>query len=114
MSWAKTQIGKPYQWGATGPDSYDCSGLTGGAWRKGGVTLPRTSRDQYRAVDKIPYSQLRPGDLIFYGDGSNASSIHHVALYAGGGMMVEAPRAGVDVRITSVRMSGTMDYAGRP
>ena len=114
MNWAKAQIGKPYEWGATGPDSFDCSGLTGGAWRAAGVNLPRTSRDQYRAVDKIPYSQLRPGDLIFYGDGTDAASIHHVAIYAGGGSMVEAPRAGIDVRLTSVRMSGTMDFAGRP
>ena len=114
MEWARTQIGKPYQWGATGPDSYDCSGLTLRAWQRGGVSLPRTSRDQYRAVEKIGYSELRPGDLIFYGNGSDAGSIHHVAMYSGGGRMIEAARAGVPVRETALRMSGTMDFAGRP
>ncbi len=113
VDWARTQIGKPYQWGGTGPDAYDCSGLTGAAWRHGGVNLPRTSRSQYDAVQKIPYSQLRPGDLIFYGSGTT-SSIYHVAIYSGGGRMVEAPRAGVPLRETSLRMSGTMPFAGRP
>jgi cell wall-associated NlpC family hydrolase len=79
------------------------------------VWITRTSRSQYRAVEKIPYSALRPGDLIFYGsDGSDPGSIYHVAMYAGGGMMIEAPRAGVPVRMTSLRMSGSMPYAGRP
>jgi cell wall-associated NlpC family hydrolase len=114
VEWARTQIGKPYQWGGTGPDAYDCSGLTGAAWRHGGVSLPRTSRSQYDAVEKISYSQLRPGDLVFYGSGSSSSSIYHVAIYSGGGRMVEAPRAGVPLRETSLRMSGTMPFAGRP
>ena len=114
VSWARTQIGKPYQWGATGPDAYDCSGLTGAAWRHGGVGLPRTSRSQYSAVEKIAYSDLRPGDLVFYGTSSSAGSIYHVAIYSGSGRMIEAPRAGVPVRETSLRMSGAMPYAGRP
>lgn len=114
VEWARTQIGKPYQWGGTGPDAYDCSGLTGAAWRHGGVSLPRTSRSQYDAVQKISYSQLRPGDLIFYGSSSSSGSIYHVAIYSGGGRMVEAPRAGVPLRETSLRMSGTMPFAGRP
>ncbi|MET1072612.1 MAG: C40 family peptidase [Umezawaea sp.] len=114
IQFALGEVGKPYVWGATGPDSYDCSGLTGAAWRHGGVSLPRTSRSQYSAVQKVSYSDLRVGDLIFYGDGSSAGSIYHVAIYSGGGRMIEAPRAGVPVRETSLRMSGTMDYAGRP
>lgn len=114
VQWAKAQVGKPYLWGATGPNSFDCSGLTSQAWQKaGGQWIGRTSRDQYARAEKIPYSQMRPGDLIFWGSGTT-SSIHHVAMYAGGGTMVEAPRAGVPVRVTSVRMSGTMPYAGRP
>ena len=72
VAWARTQIGKPYAWGATGPDAYDCSGLTGAAWRHGGVSLPRTSRSQYTAVEKIAYSDLRPGDLVFYGTSSSS------------------------------------------
>jgi cell wall-associated NlpC family hydrolase len=114
VEWARTQIGKPYLWGGTGPDAYDCSGLTGAAWRHGGVNLPRTSRSQYTAVQKIAYSDLRPGDLVFYGEGSSAGSIYHVAIYSGGGRMIEAPRAGIPVRETSLRMSGAMPYAGRP
>ena len=85
VAWARTQIGKPYAWGATGPDAYDCSGLTGAAWRHGGVSLPRTSRSQYTAVEKIAYSDLRPGDLVFYGTSSSSGSIYHVAIYSGGG-----------------------------
>ncbi|MFV0459724.1 MAG: NlpC/P60 family protein [Actinomycetales bacterium] len=114
VDWARTQIGKPYQWGATGPNSYDCSGLTGAAWRRAGVSLPRVSRDQYRAATKISYSDLRPGDLVFYGDGTNASSIHHVAMYSGNGRMIEAPRTGLNVREVPLRMRGAMKYAGRP
>jgi cell wall-associated NlpC family hydrolase len=114
VEWARTQIGKPYEWGATGPDSYDCSGLSQAAWAHAGVSLPRVSRDQYRAVEHIPYSELRPGDLIFYGSGNNASTVHHVAIYSGNGRMIEAPRTGLDLRETSLRMSGSMDYAGRP
>jgi peptidoglycan DL-endopeptidase CwlO len=87
--------------------------LTSQAWQHGGGKwITRTSRSQYVAVGKIPYSQMRPGDLIFYGD--DPGSIWHVAIYAGGGMMIEAPRTGLQVRRTAVRMSGAMRYAGRP
>ncbi len=65
-------------------------------------------------MSKIPHSQLRPGDLVFYGSGNDADSIYHVAIYSGGGRMIEAARAGIPVRETSLRMSGAMDYAGRP
>lgn len=116
VAWARDQIGTPYLWGGNGPadGGFDCSGLTSQSWLRGGVSLPRTSRDQYRRVEKISYSQLRPGDLVFYGDGNDAGSIHHVAIYSGGGRMIEAARAGVPVRETSMRMSGSMDFAGRP
>ncbi|HZI96842.1 MAG TPA: C40 family peptidase [Actinomycetales bacterium] len=115
VAWARDQIGKPYQWGATGPGSFDCSGLTSQAWQNGGgVWITRTSRSQYRAVEKVSYSRLRVGDLIFYGNGNDSSSIHHVAVYSGGGRMVEAARAGTPVREVPMRMSGTMDFAGRP
>lgn len=113
VDWARTQIGKPYRWGATGPNSYDCSGLTSQAWAKAGVKIPRVSRDQYRAAKKISYSEMRPGDLIFYGSGNNASSVHHVAIYSGNGKMIEAPRSGLNLREVPVRMKGAMTYAGR-
>lgn len=115
VAWAVAQVGKPYVWGATGPDSFDCSGLTGAAWHAAGVSIKRTSRDQYRQVLKITYDQMRPGDLIFWGDDpANPDSIHHVAMFTGGGQMVEASRPGVPVRVTAIRWAGTMPYAGRP
>jgi len=102
-------------WGGTGPNGYDCSGLTQGAWRSAGVSLNRTSRDQYRQVKKISYNELRPGDLVFWGTNPNdAASVYHVAMYIGGGQIIEAPKPGTPVRITSMRYSGTMRYAGRP
>jgi len=115
VTWAGAQVGKPYSYGASGLDSFDCSGLTSQAWRDAGVSINRTSRDQYRQVRKIAYDSLRPGDLIFYGSvGSDPGSITHVAMYVGGGQMVEAPRPGVALRVATIRWSGTMPYAGRP
>ncbi|WP_251150120.1 NlpC/P60 family protein [Cellulosimicrobium sp. Marseille-Q4280] len=100
--------------GGTGP-GYDCSGLTSRAWSAAGVEITRTSRSQYQRVAKIPYAQLRPGDLIFYAnDTSDPSTIRHVAVYAGGGRMVEAPQPGVDVREVPMRWTDAMPYAGRP
>ncbi|MFS0702794.1 C40 family peptidase, partial [Cellulomonas sp. 179-A 4D5 NHS] len=114
-AWARAQTGIPYLWGGTGPSGYDCSGLTGGAWRSAGVNLNRTSRDQYKQVLKISYDSMRPGDLVFWStDPNNPDKIHHVAMYVGGGQIMEAAREGVPVRLTSMRWSGTMPYAGRP
>jgi peptidoglycan DL-endopeptidase CwlO len=94
---AASQIGKPYRWGAAGPDSYDCSGLTMWAWAHGGVSLPHSSRAQYSSLPHVPLSQLAPGDLVFSG-----SPIHHVAIYKGGGVVVAAPHSGENVREQSV------------
>lgn len=95
-----SQVGKPYRWGGSGPDNYDCSGLTSWAWRKAGKSLPHSSRAQYSATKRISRSQLQPGDLIFYG-----SPIHHVAMYIGDGKVVEAPYSGKNVRISSTGLS---------
>jgi len=115
LAWARSKIGIAYQWGGTGNPGYDCSGLTSGAWDAAGVWITRTSRSQYLTVGKVAYDRMRPGDLIFYAnDTSDPSTIRHVALYAGGGMMVEAPRPGVSVRETPVRWDEVMPYAGRP
>ncbi|CAM5553169.1 hypothetical protein SAVIM338S_04501 [Streptomyces avidinii] len=93
VAFARAQLGKPYVWGAAGPNSYDCSGLTQAAWRAAGVTLPRTTWDQVKAGPRIGISRLRPGDLVFYyGD------ISHVGIYVGGGRMIHAPRPGTHVR----------------
>ena len=105
---ALSQLGKPYQWGASGPDSYDCSGLTMWAWAHGGVSLPHNSGAQYAATARVDRDDLEPGDLLFFG-----SPIHHVGMYIGNGQMVEAPYSGAQVRINSISRS---DYvgAGRP
>lgn len=115
---AKKHIGKPYQLGAAGPDTFDCSGLTSVAWSAAGVSITRTSRSQYKHVLKISLSNIRPGDLLFWGTGAgsnNADSIYHVAMYIGNGQMIEAVRPGKPLAISSVRYnSQLMPFAGRP
>lgn len=94
---ARRQIGKPYEWGGSGPDSFDCSGLTSWAWRAGGRSLPHSSAAQYSATRRIDMDQILPGDLLFFG-----SPIHHVAIYAGNGTMIEASETGTPVRSASI------------
>lgn len=105
---ALDQVGEPYQWGAAGPDSFDCSGLTMWSWAQAGVALPHNSGAQYAATTRVDQSDWEPGDLIFAG-----SPIHHVGMYIGNGQMVEAPYTGATVRVVSAYRS---DYvgAGRP
>ncbi|MDR3068782.1 MAG: C40 family peptidase, partial [Cellulomonas sp.] len=115
VAWARTQIGKPYLWGGSGPDAYDCSGLTQQAWRQAGVSLAHSSRTQYTQVKKVPISDLRVGDLVFWASNtSDPSTIYHVALYAGGGTIVEAPAPGLTIRTMSLRYANLMPYGGRP
>ncbi len=97
IAFAEAQIGDPYQWGAAGPDRWDCSGLTMKAWQAGGISLPHYSVGQYTASTPVARSDLQPGDLLFWGSSKSPSSIYHVALYVGGGMMIHAPRTGQDV-----------------
>ena len=104
---AKEQIGKPYEWGGSGPDTFDCSGLTSFAWRAGGRSLPHSSRSQWSATTRVSISDLQPGDLLFYG-----SPIHHVGIYVGGGQMVEAPQTGKNVRYAGIHRSDLVG-AGR-
>ena len=114
-NWAQTQTGLPYQLGGAGPDAYDCSGLTSAAWSTQGVSISRSSRTQYKQVLKISAQGLRPGDLLFWAtDVTNPDTIYHVAMWIGGGQIVEAAVPGVPSRVTSMRWSGTMAYAGRP
>ena len=93
VRYALQQVGDRYIAAQSGPSSFDCSGLTLAAWRQGGVSLPHYSYSQYARSKKIPLSQIRPGDLLFYFGGS----VHHVSMYIGGGKMVHAanPRDGV-------------------
>jgi cell wall-associated NlpC family hydrolase len=97
---AATQLGKPYRWGADGPDSYDCSGLTSWAFRQAGVTLPRSSRQQAQVGSAVSWDAMRPGDLVFY-----YSPVSHVGIYAGEGKMINAPQTGDVVRYQTVSSS---------
>ncbi|MFD5801633.1 C40 family peptidase [Streptomyces sp. NPDC127020] len=101
LGFARAQIGKPYVWGATGPGSYDCSGLTQAAWKAAGVTLPRVTYDQVNAGTTVPVSQAQPGDLVFFYD-----DLSHVGLYIGNGMMIHAPKPGAYVREESIYYDG--------
>ncbi|UWE12674.1 C40 family peptidase [Actinacidiphila bryophytorum] len=104
VAFAYRAIGLPYVWGATGPGSYDCSGLTQAAWRAAGVSLPRTTYTQINAGTRVSRSQLRPGDLVFF-----YSGVSHVGLYIGGGQMIHAPHPGSTVRIAPI---SEMPFAG--
>ncbi len=104
LSFARAQKGKPYDYGATGPNSFDCSGLTGAAWRAAGVSLPRTSQAQFGAGRPVSKDALKPGDLVFYYPG-----ISHVGLYAGNGMILHASRPGKPIGYAPV---DSMPYAG--
>ncbi|MDX3070622.1 C40 family peptidase, partial [Streptomyces sp. ND04-05B] len=101
IAFARAQIGKPYVWGATGPGSYDPSGLTQAAWKAAGVDLPRTIHDQAAAGTTVPLADARPGDLVLFHD-----TIGHVGLYIGNSMMIHAPKPGTYVREESVFHDG--------
>ncbi|MDT0387377.1 C40 family peptidase [Streptomyces dubilierae] len=101
LAFARAQIGKPYVWGAVGPGSYDCSGLTQAAWKAAGVTLPRTTYDQVDAGTTVSLADAQPGDLVFFYD-----DITHVGIYIGNGMMIHAPKPGTYVREESVYYDG--------
>ncbi|MEU3906122.1 NlpC/P60 family protein [Streptomyces goshikiensis] len=104
VSFAYGAIGRPYVWGATGPGSFDCSGLTQAAWRSAGVSLPRTTYTQINVGRRVPRDQLAPGDLVFF-----YSGVTHVGLYVGNGQMIHAPRPGSTVRLAPV---DSMPWAG--
>ncbi|MFE9426545.1 NlpC/P60 family protein [Kitasatospora sp. NPDC006697] len=97
VGYAMAQLGKPYLWGGTGPDAYDCSGLTSKAWEAAGVPMPRTSQEQWASLPRVPLDALRPGDLIIYFPDAT-----HVGLYLGNGLMVNAPHTGAVIRVAPV------------
>lgn len=108
VAFACAQIGKPYGWGQAGPSAYDCSGLTSAAWAEAGVSLPHNAAQQRNVVPYIERSALRPGDLVFY-----YSDLSHVAMYAGGGYIVHASRAGVPIGMSPIDQMPIHSY-GRP
>ena len=117
IDFAVAETGKPYVWGATGPSSYDCSGLMLRAFQRAGVILPRVSRDQYGAGGHVPVAQAQAGDLLFWAyDSSDPDSIHHVALYLGDGKVMEARQSGVPLGVRSVSFTdkGLVPLATRP
>ncbi|WP_327697651.1 C40 family peptidase [Streptomyces sp. NBC_00459] len=111
---AVAQLGKPYEWGAEGPASFDCSGLTSQAWEAAGRPIPRTSQEQWARLPHIPLAELRPGDLVVY-----FPEATHVALYLGDGMVVQAPRPGARVKVSPISANPVLgavrpDPAGEP
>ncbi|MGI5285493.1 NlpC/P60 family protein [Nonomuraea polychroma] len=113
-NWALTQLGKPYVWAADGPDTYDCSGLTMRAWERVGVRLDHWTGTQWTSGPHVPLDQLRRGDLLFFAyNTSDPSTIHHVGIYVGRGLMVHAPQTGDVVRVASI-WRGDLVGATRP
>lgn len=104
LAFAKRQLGDRYRYGASGPNSWDCSGLTQGAWRKAGVKLPHSSRAQFRRGKKVSRSNLRKGDLVFF-----YSRPSHVGIYAGNGKIIHASRPGKPVGYAKI---SSMPYKG--
>ncbi|MFD4654996.1 NlpC/P60 family protein [Kitasatospora sp. NPDC058444] len=118
ITFALAQVGKPYLWGGTGPDAYDCSGLTSQAWLHAGKPIPRTSQEQWAQLPHVALNQLRPGDLVVYFQDAS-----HIGMYIGGGLIVQAPRPGAFIKISPIGSmpilgavrpdpSGTADDAG--
>jgi cell wall-associated NlpC family hydrolase len=97
LQYARRQLGKPYEWGAEGPKTYDCSGLTSQAWAHAGTPIPRTSQEQWARLPRVPLTDLRPGDLVIY-----FPEATHVAMYVGNGEVIEAPRTGEKVKVSPI------------
>ncbi|WP_343101365.1 NlpC/P60 family protein [Romboutsia sp. MSSM.1001216sp_RTP31141st1_G3_RTP31141_220114] len=97
---AKSKLGSPYVWGATGPNKFDCSGLTSWCYKQIGINIPRTSREQGVAGKYVSKANLQPGDLVFFNN-----PISHVGMYIGNGQMIHAPKPGDVVKIVSINIS---------
>jgi cell wall-associated NlpC family hydrolase len=108
VQFAYAQLGKPYVYGGAGPNSYDCSGLTMRAWEAAGVSLPHNAAAQQASIPAVSLASLQPGDLVFFG-----SPAYHVAIYIGGGRIIQAPHTGASVEITPLAYMPPSG-AGRP
>jgi cell wall-associated NlpC family hydrolase len=103
---AASKKGSPYQWGATGPNRFDCSGLTLYSFKQAGRTLPRTAAAQYRSTQHISAASRQAGDLVFFHYGSSYASVYHVGIYAGHGRIWHAPKTGTRVRLERIWARG--------
>jgi cell wall-associated NlpC family hydrolase len=114
IAFAEAQIGKPYEWGAEGPNAYDCSGLVYAAYASAGIKIARTTFDWRQDGPQVPLSAIQPGDLLFSAgsDGTNQDP-GHVVMYLGGGQIIQAPETGQDVQIDPLSLSGVV-VATRP
>jgi len=114
IKFAEAQLGKPYQWGAAGPDSYDCSGLVYAAYAAAGIHIARTTYQWQQDGPVIPLNQIQPGDLLFSaGSDGTPANPGHVVMYLGGGQVIQAPQTGEDVQIDSVDLASVV-VATRP
>jgi cell wall-associated NlpC family hydrolase len=121
IAYARAQLGEPYAFGGAGPNSWDCSGLTQKSYSSAGIYIGTHSvNNQYQTMRSqnrlVAVGAMQAGDLLFYSSGGSQAngSMYHVTIYIGGGQMIEAPRAGVPVRIVAVRWGDLVPYAGRP
>ena len=114
IAFAKAQIGKPYQFGAAGPDAYDCSGLVYAAYAAAGIHIARTTYQWQQDGPVIPLSQIQPGDLLFSaGSDGTPTNPGHVVMYLGGGQVIQAPQTGEDVQIDPADLASAV-VATRP
>jgi cell wall-associated NlpC family hydrolase len=117
VQFALEYLGVPYVWGGASPSGFDCSGLAQYVYARCGVTIPRTSREQFASGTHIPADRLdllKPGDLVFFGTGGDPGRVHHVGIYCGSGDFIHAPATGETVRVSSLtgRISSRHDYVG--
>jgi cell wall-associated NlpC family hydrolase len=111
IAFARLQIGKPYLWGGTGPDAFDCSGLTMMAYRTAGVDIPRTAAEQWMWGPRVDPGQVQPGDLVFFaGAHGTRAAPGHVGIVIGHGLMIDAPSQGLPVRIEPYSVAGTVGF----
>ena len=114
VAFALRQVGKPYEWGADGPDAYDCSGLVYAAYAAAGISIGRTTFQWRQDGPQIPLTQIQPGDLLFYpGSDGTAANPGHVVMYLGGGQVIQAPQTGEDVQVDPLDLAGVV-VATRP
>ncbi|MFI0411199.1 NlpC/P60 family protein [Actinomadura sp. 3N508] len=112
IAFARAQLGKPYKWGAAGPQAFDCSGLTYAAYRAAAISIPRVSGDQWRHGPRLPNGHEQPGDLVFFNNGPGTSTRNpgHVGLVIGNGKMIAAPHSGTVVQVQSYRRRALLGF----